>query len=210
MKVKKNNNDGSKRFIQCPKCGYEIPLTSTRIRKLLPIEAYVRYMRAQRESEQIESRGNAAFIAEASKRGWSVFGFVTPDIGIRYIIAKEYGAVMVRLRNATMMGDGRYHVTVGRFLEGPLGIIVYHFDDINTFFLIPSVKFWEIPRFKPRKPEVFAHGNYSDILSYKKAREVMGEYENENGWALLERLTTPEGISKAVKSFIDKQRQEKV
>jgi len=206
MKLKDNGND-SGLPLRCPKCGYEIPMAKTRAQPLLTIGTDTRKIRNAKPSEVIVARGNAAFQAEASKRGWSIFGYVTLDVGIDYMIAKGYGTVMIQLKTATLMEDGRYHVTVGKFLEGPLGFIVYHFQDIDAFFLIPTTKFWEIPRFTKLKERVFEGGKYSDTMSYEKAKEVMGDYEGEKGWALLERLTTPEGLLKAIKDFIDKRKR---
>ena len=207
MKEKENDDDDRKRPFRCPKCGYEIPLARMRVYGLSRVKAPTRRIRPLKPTEQSVSRGNVAFEAEASKRGWSVFSLVTPDVGIDYMIAKEYGAVMIQLKTAEMMYDGRYHVTVDRFLEGPLGTIVYHFQNINTFFLIPSMKFWEIPRFKELKARVFDYGKYSDTMSYEKAKRVMGDYENEKGWELLERLTTSKGLLQAIKNFINKQKR---
>ena len=205
MKLKDTEND-SEPPLRCPKCGYEIPMAKTRTQPLLPIGTDTRKIRYPKPSEVIVSRGNAAFQAETSKRRWSIFGYVTPDVGIDYVIAKGYGAVMIQLKTATLMDDGRYHVTVDKFLEGPLGFIVYYFQDIDAFFLIPTTKFWKIPRFKKLKERVFEGGKYSDTMSYEKAKEVMGDYEGEKGWALLERLTTLDGLLEAIKDFIAKQK----
>lgn len=204
MKLKDNGNDRGLP-LRCSKCGYEIPMAKSRAQPLL-LGTDTRKIRRLKSSEEIVSRGNAAFQADASKRGWSIFSYVTPDVGIDYVIAKGYGAVMIQLKTATLMDDGRYHVTVDKFLEGPLGFIVYHFQDIDAFFLIPTTEFWEIPRFKKLKERVFEGGKYSDTMSYEKAKEVMGDYEGEKGWALLERLTTPEGLLEAIKDFINKRK----
>lgn len=141
----------------------------------------------------------------------TTIGLVQSKMGraLDYILAKEYAAVMVQLKTATMMEDERYHVTVDKFFEGPFGVIIYYFADVKAFFVIPSAEFWEIPRFKALKPKVFATGSYSDELSYKKAKEVMGEYENEKGWERLEQLTHLNGLLEALRSFINKHKEEK-
>jgi len=164
------------------------------------------YTKLQSPENQIVSRGDAAFLVEASKRGWSVFHPLTPDVGIDYIIAKGHCAAMVQFKTATLMDDGRYHVTVGRFLEGSVGYVIYLFQDINAFFLVPTVDFWEIPRFKALKPRVFEDGPYPDKMSYEKAKEIMGDYQGEKGWQRLEDLTAPKGLLKAIKGFIDRQK----
>ncbi|MDH5597412.1 MAG: hypothetical protein OEY44_04850, partial [Candidatus Peregrinibacteria bacterium] len=148
-----------------------------------------------------------AFLHETTKRGWSVFNTITPDIGIDYLMAKKYVAVMIELKTATLMQDNRYHVTLKKILEGPLGFVIYHFVEDKTSFIIPSTEFWEIPRFKALKEKVFATGQYNDTMSLNKAREVMGDYENEKGWELLECLTTLDGLLQAIKNFTDKQKR---
>lgn len=164
-----------------------------------------RYFTERQGSQgRIEMHGSAAFYIEAVNNGWSVFHPITPDIGIDYVIAKEYGAVMVQLKTATLMSDNRYHVEVGEFHEGPLGYIVYHFQDVNAFFLIPTVEYWEIDRFKRFKDRVFSTGKpYRDTMSIETARKVMGDYEGKKGWDRLEQLTDPEALSEAIKGFID-------
>jgi hypothetical protein len=196
-------------LVKCPSCGYEIRFEVSKRSGILFSGLIRARIRSPIEGEQIQSYGDAAFLNEASKRGWSVFKPVTPDVGVDYIVAKEYAAVMVQLKTATMMEDERYHVTVDKFLEGPFGVIIYYFADIKAFFVIPSAEFWEIPRFKALKPKVFATGSYSDKLSYEKAKEVMGEYENEKGWERLEQLTHLDGLLEALRSFIDKHKEEK-
>lgn len=152
-------------------------------------------------------RGGAAFFIEAVNHGWSVFNTETPDIGIDYVIAKGYCAVMVQFKTTTLMDDNRYHVDIGKFLEGPLGYIVYYFQGANAFFLIPSVDYWEIPRFKALKQRVFEMDKpYHDTMSYETAKKVMGDYEGEKGWVRLEELTKPDGLFRAIKEFADKQK----
>jgi len=85
---------------------------------------------------------------------------------------------------------------------------VYYFIDDETFFLVPFAEFWEIPRFKNLKSKVFASGIYGDKMSLKKAREEMGDYENEGGWKLLKRLETLEGMLQAIQNFAEKRGSE--
>ena len=165
------------------------------------------FTKPQPPENQIVSRGDAAFLVEASKHGWSVFHPLTPDVGIDYIIAKRHSAVMVQFKTATLMSDNRYHTTVGKFLEGPIGYVVYCFQGVDAFFLVPTVDYWEISRFKALKQRVFEEGPYNDKMSYEKAKDIMGTYEGEKGWARLEELTTPDGLLRAIKEFRDNCKQ---
>jgi len=203
--MKENDRDPLLK-LHCPECGYNLQITAElRSRRLLPSKMPIRYLTPLEEGSQISVRGTAVFLDEVAKRGWSTFVPVTPDIGIDYVIAKEYTSVMIQLKAATKMSDKRYHVKLKKFLEDPLGFVVYYFIDDKTFFLVPFAKFWEVPRFKKLKPKVFAAGEYNDKLSLDKAREVMGNYENEKGWALLGHLETLEGMLQAIQDFVDKQ-----
>jgi hypothetical protein len=167
------------------------------------------YTNPQSPDNQIESWGDSAFLGEASNHGWSVFKPITPDVGIDYIIAKRHAAVMVQLKTAKVMDDKRYHVTVGRFLEGPFGYIIYYFQDHRAFFIVPTVDFWEIPRFKALKARAFDKGSYPDTMSYEKAKKVMGEYEGEKGWELLEQLTSCHVLLQVIMAFLAKKKRDK-
>jgi len=195
----KNNKDRYTSSIQCPKCGYEIPVVGTHRRNLILGELRVCSIGPLGPTGKIVLRGNAAFEVEAGIRGWSAFRPVTSDVGVGYVIAKKLCAIMIQLKTATKLADGRYHTTLYPFLEGPFGFIVYYYQNDRTFFLIPSAEFWRIPRFNRLKDQVFAQGEYNDKMSLDTAREVMGDYEGEKGWERLEQLTTPEGLLRTIR-----------
>lgn len=160
------------------------------------------YTKPQGPQGRTQTHADAAFNNDAVNHGWSTFCPVTPDNGIDFMIAKEYGAAMVQLKTGTVMSDNRYHVRVDKFPEGPLGWVVYYFQNVNAFFLIPTVDYWQIPRFKKRKTRVFESSKpYDDTMSYETAKRVMGNYEGEKGWDRLERLTSPDGLRKAIEEF---------
>ncbi|MCZ2809570.1 MAG: hypothetical protein O2V44_09475 [Candidatus Bathyarchaeota archaeon] len=197
----KNYIDDRRPILRCTKCGYRIPLYwLPKLRKW--------QIGHPTEGNRISSHGIAAFIDEATKRGWSIFDTLTSDIGIDYLMGKKYAAVMIELKTATLMANNTYHVTLKKILEGPLGFVIYYFVDDKTFFILPSMKFWEIPRFKALKERVFSSGHYNYTMSLKIAREVMGDYENEKGWARLEQLTTPDGLLRAIEQFIERQKKD--